>query len=319
LKCRLDRLTPLVGTYGIVTSAIVKAHPFVGVLRSSLTFSVENISDPASVETFWHGMALYYSFSVTLVDAGGTAYGDITLSNRSSNNSFTFSTEIEVPAMSSADVFNLVQPLFDNLNAIGISVTNRQPVVSTRWNSGNNGVGDVPGNLRFGSRLFPRANFEDEALLNTTVGAIRETVTAGYMFHGISMQPTEAVAGPPGQNAVNPAFRITAMHADLRDNAALRGASPEVWTSTYQRWSDSMAKLRAVTPGSGAYMNEADGQEPNWQQSFFGDNYARLLDIKRARDPWGLFYAPTTVGSEAWEVVTSNGLPTQNGPLCRVS
>jgi hypothetical protein len=31
----------------------------------------------------------------------------------------------------------------------------------------------------------------------------------------------------------------------------------------------------------------------------------------------GVFWAPMTVGSEAWEVITADGLPTQNGQLCR--
>jgi hypothetical protein len=287
-------------------------------MRSSLGFSVANSSDASSVETFWRGIDLYYHFGGTLVDGGGTAYGDISVSNRSDNNSFTFSTQFEMPAMSADELFDFVQPLFDDLNSIGIPVVNTPPVPSTRWSSGNNGLGDIPGDSRFGSRLFPRANFENEDLFNATLRAIRETVEAGYTFHGIHMQPTEAVGEPAGENAVNPAFRKAIMHADLFDNAALTGVTPAQWNSTYQRFNASMTKLRAVTVGSGAYINEADVQEPHWQQAFFGDNYARLLEIKKSRDPWGLFYAPTTVGSESWKVITSDGLPTQNGPLCRI-
>jgi hypothetical protein len=79
-----------------------------------------------------------------------------------------------------------------------------------------------------------------------------------------------------------------------------------------------MEKIRVVTPGGGAYINEADRLEPNWQQSFFGANYPRLLGIKRETDLWGVFWAPTTVDSEAWEVRTADGLAMQDGPLCRV-
>lgn len=63
---------------------------------------------------------------------------------------------------------------------------------------------------------------------------------------------------------------------------------------------------------------QADSSEPNWQQSFFGSNYERLLDIKQRYDPLGVFYALKAVGTEGWEVKTSTGLPTQNGKLCRV-
>lgn len=81
-----------------------------------------------------------------------------------------------------------------------------------------------------------------------------------------------------------------------------------------------MALLRDVSPGAGSYMNEGDPGEPNWQQAFYGANYARLLEIKRKWDPTGVFWAPTTVGSEGWAVQVVDGYPnSQNGRLCRVA
>lgn len=78
-----------------------------------------------------------------------------------------------------------------------------------------------------------------------------------------------------------------------------------------------MKLWREAMPESGAYMNEGDPREPNWQQSFYGDNYERLLEIKRVRDPWSVFWARTTVGSEMWEVRSEDGYPSgQNGRLC---
>lgn len=148
--------------------------------------------------------------------------------------------------------------------------------------------------------------------------SIRQVIEAGYTFHGINMKPTEQVAGYPGNNAVNPAFRKTIMHADIFDpkTPSFRGIAKTV-IDEYATFNSYINKIRAATPGAGAYLNEADVQEPNWQQSFFGDQYQKLLEIKKKTDPWGLFWAPTTVGSEAWEVMTADGLPTQNGPLCR--
>lgn len=61
-------------------------------------------------------------------------------------------------------------------------------------------------------------------------------------------------------------------------------------------------------------MGEADPAEPNWQQSFNGSDYDRLLEIEQQCDSWGLFWAQTAVGSESWEV--RNGeWPTQNVSL----
>ncbi|RMZ85664.1 hypothetical protein DV737_g656, partial [Chaetothyriales sp. CBS 132003] len=62
---------------------------------------------------------------------------------------------------------------------------------------------------------------------------------------------------------------------------------------------EAVLSLEQVTPGSGTYLNEANFQQPNWQDTFYGSNYARLLEIKERYDPESLFYATTAVGSEA--------------------
>jgi Berberine and berberine like len=62
-------------------------------------------------------------------------------------------------------------------------------------------------------------------------------------------------------------------------------------------------------PGSGAYSNEADLREPDFQTTFFGPNYARLSEVKAKYDPGALFIVGAGVGSEHWD---ADG-------LCRVS
>lgn len=68
--------------------------------------------------------------------------------------------------------------------------------------------------------------------------------------------------------------------------------------------------LEVLTPGGGAYLNEGNFRQPNFQQVFYGDNYDRLLSIKRMYDPNDLFYGLTAVGSHAWEL-------RNDGLLCR--
>lgn len=62
----------------------------------------------------------------------------------------------------------------------------------------------------------------------------------------------------------------------------------------------AMTALRACAPKTGAYFNECDYFQPDWQRAFWGPNYAKLLAIKRRYDPDGLFYAHHGVGSEGW-------------------
>lgn len=59
-----------------------------------------------------------------------------------------------------------------------------------------------------------------------------------------------------------------------------------------------------------AYLNEADFNQPNWQQAFYGTNYAKLLSIKNKYDPNGIFWGPTAVGSDAWAAAA-------DGRLCK--
>lgn len=77
-----------------------------------------------------------------------------------------------------------------------------------------------------------------------------------------------------------------------------------------------MQRWRDLTPGSGAYLNEADRMEPNFQYSFWGTKYPALLEVKHRYDPFNLFYAATGAGSEFFEVGSINNYPNENGRLC---
>lgn len=64
-------------------------------------------------------------------------------------------------------------------------------------------------------------------------------------------------------------------------------------------WVPLLAKLTGESD-SGAYSNEADAREPNFQVTFFGKNYEKLLAVKKKYDPNGLFIVMAGVGSEGW-------------------
>jgi hypothetical protein len=62
----------------------------------------------------------------------------------------------------------------------------------------------------------------------------------------------------------------------------------------------AMSELKSVAPGAGSYFAESDFFEPQWQASYWGPNYPRLLSIKKKYDPAGLFFVRHGVGSEEW-------------------
>ncbi|CAF1113827.1 unnamed protein product [Rotaria sordida] len=159
-------------------------------------------------------------------------------------------------------------------------------------------------NLLIGSRLIP------ETIVRNKPDDVSQIF---YQMKGQSIKPStllvNLVAG--GQvsnisnvnNSLNPAWRTALLHVFYG-----------------QVWSDSTSKddqqlvaaqvannvqlLDTLSNGSqfGSYMNEADPNEPNWQQRFFGSQamYDRLKTIKDKVDPLGLFVCKNCVGSDDW-------------------
>ena len=63
---------------------------------------------------------------------------------------------------------------------------------------------------------------------------------------------------------------------------------------------NAMDELRRVVPEPAAYVSESNFFEKDWQRSYWGANYERLLAVKRQYDPDGLFFVHHGVGSEEW-------------------
>jgi hypothetical protein len=329
------RLTFLsfIGTYGIVTSAIFKGYPgrlnlsgsgyafTTGPIKptnlvTGSRFKPPRIVEIADQEKFWEGFNIYLNFSKEATAVGAYGFGDL---NAIGNDSFTFISSFILPNMTSSEADTFLKPLYASFRAVGIEIED-SPAATVPYALTSAGTGDVPGSRLFSSRLFPSANWDNPAAFNKMAAAIRRAVAeGGYLFRGRNIAPSLASAGDPGKSAaVNPAFRNSVMHATVFVQESIAGnTTPPEWFNLHDRLDGFMNVIREATPGGGAYLNEADVLEPKWQESFFGSHYPRLAGIKKEVDPWGLFWVPTTPGSEAWEVVTDGGLPTQNGPLCR--
>lgn len=331
-------------TYGVVTSVIVKVYPPITLMESNIYIACNPPADTNArarwapiteatnyvndTERFWEALNIYFRFKETIVDTHNVDW-DYIYPLR--NNSFSFRTRISFPGLTPSQAANLLHPLYDQFTIAGFNFQpiNLTELSSTRAPYAGTSLTAPPGpavgtaNTRYRSRLYPRENWSNDALFNATMSAIRFAVeTGGYTFHGLSYGPTLEVAGYPGRtSAVNPAWRKAVMHG------ALMTVQPTNFTPQQARDEEATMevytkRIRDVTPGSGSYMNEGDPGEPDWQGSFYGRDgtYEKLLKVKRERDPWGLFWARTTVGSEAWEVQSVDGYPwSQNGRLCKVA
>jgi hypothetical protein len=103
----------------------------------------------------------------------------------------------------------------------------------------------------------------------------------------------------PSTLSINPAWRNTLVH--LIVTSSFPDSSPQSLVDAV--YSDithnKTAALRKLSPNTGAYFNEADSYEVDWQKSFFGANYEKLRKVKEKYDPGNVLWCRRCVGSEA--------------------
>jgi hypothetical protein len=124
---------------------------------------------------------------------------------------------------------------------------------------------------------------------------------------GLAGAPPEAIAASK-DTCTNPAV-LTAFTLIIAGDAeegpvypGSPGREPAVdgGRKDAERVEKCMAELRAVAPNGGAYVSESNYFEKGFQQSYWGGNYPRLVEIKKKYDPDGLFFVHNGVGSEQW-------------------
>lgn len=303
------------GTYGVVTSVTSRVQPKVGVTVTTFSFST---GDDVSVDTFWAGVRSYMQRFPDNADAGTYAYFWVMSTG---TDSFTFLMNPFFAVNHTLAQYNdLVKPWYNDLEDLGISITPNSTYYDNfydAWQAGFPLETVASSVMMTGSRLFPRANWESEDSFNTTFDALKETITAGHPLLAFNMK-AELVEGHT-PNSANPAWRNTLMHAITSTSWSANATNAEIKSAMEDFTDNVLGKWRATCPDAGAYMSEADILEPNFQQAFYGSNYARLYKLKQRYDPTGLFYAPTGVGSEDWVVKSEDGLADQNGRLCRLN
>ena len=141
-----------------------------------------------------------------------------------------------------------------------------------------------------------------------------DALVAAADHWGVELQDHKALAA--GAPEAIEAARDTAMNPAVLDAFALAicgaggppaypgvpGHEPDVEEARREAAAvtAAMGELRKLVPRAASYVWETDYFEPNWQDSFWGDNYARLRAIKEKYDPDGLFFLHHGVGSEHW-------------------
>jgi hypothetical protein len=283
------------GNYAVVLSMTVKAHADATVAGAEVQFASTGITQ----DTFFKAVSEFHSLLPAMIDHGATVIYQM------SNNIFLIAP-LTAYNQTKDDVKEILTPFLSALTDLNITYKATYTESDSYYEHYSTYMGPLPyGKLgvseyQYGGRLIPRATLEHNS---TAMGAVLRNITSqGVIAVGVGMD----VSHPTNvSNAVFPALR----------NAAVTMQIGSAWNETAP-WSKMVAdqfkiideyvpQLEAVTPNSGCYQNEANFRLRNWKETFFRDNYERLLDVKRRWDPSSFFYALKAVGSDAWNVEES--------------
>ncbi|MCJ1360737.1 MAG: hypothetical protein MMC33_010746 [Icmadophila ericetorum] len=306
------------GTYGVVVSLTAKAHADGPVTGASLSFNSSGISqdsceydeqsrlNPIDRNLDWELIATWHTTLLSITENGGAA-------------TTLFGTDVfeavpvTFPNQTTKQAQTLMEPMIATLENGKIPYSLTYKTFSNYLDFVENYFGPLPygtdpASQLTGSRLIARSSIENN--LDVVTAAFRNVSIPGPMIT-IAQQVSHSIAGNTrSANAVLPAWRDAAVLVVLLE--AWNFTAP--WAQDVAQaavFTDSLVpQLDAVSPGSGTYLNEANFEQPNWKEDFYGSNYERLRAVKRLYDPEDLFYATTAVGSDAWYVAA-------DGRLCR--
>lgn len=309
------------GTWGIVTSMVIRAYPKTRITRLTYTFGGAGVNST----TFWAGVDALFAQFPTWPDSGIWSYWSIKCTNKTGESCIFSMAPQFAPDLDTQQVQDLSASVFSNLTALGIAAENVSYVefdtyleaYADTWPSITSHAGAGLWGSHNSSRLFPSSNWEDPTKFTTQATAIRNAAEAHGVILGYNTRPPVNTAVNQ-TNAVNPAWRNTSLLLFLGAGTGQDATPSEIaavnkgLVEAVQPWRDA-----SPSPNGGTYLNGADINEPDFQQSLYGDSYEYLYALKHQYDPWGLLWAPTAVGAEDWYVADQiEYYPTQDGRLC---
>jgi FAD/FMN-containing dehydrogenase len=161
----------------------------------------------------------------------------------------------------------------------------------------------------FESLWLPDTLLEDSAQRH-----LADALFAGSRYAAVGLHFNKGLAGAPPEALAR--AKDTAMNPAVLSAFALaiaaggqgpaypgipgHGPSVEEARKAAIRINRCISQLRALVASPGSYVSESSYFEKDPQQSYWGNNYGRLVEVKRKYDPDGLFFVHNGVGSEHW-------------------
>ncbi|GAA95620.1 uncharacterized protein L969DRAFT_44860 [Mixia osmundae IAM 14324] len=297
-------------SYAVLMSATFKAHPAVTLQTAYIRFVTANLN---GVEGFVKTLIANQQAQEAAGFGGYIVPGAMGTQQAAGLILFTPSVNLTTAQAVMKPVTDYVQNTFGTGN---VPLTNQvtttgsflQTYKSTILpNQEKSGI-----SLHLASRLVPKTAFKDApsqaALLSAVMNAVKTLVpivpgVATLGLYDFTANPAQILVTTPanyktdGTGSANPAWYSSSWHFPMGSGFADTSTSAQSQTA-YALTQKAIAPLRAITPIA-AYQNEADSDEPNYTQSFWGSNYANLLKAKQAYDPLNLIQHHQGVGYNA--------------------
>ncbi|KAH0837137.1 FAD binding domain-containing protein [Fonsecaea pedrosoi] len=310
-------------TFGVLISVTMKVYP---TLPGSL--AIFSINTTSNSDTFWSISTYFTSQVPSLSDKGANGYHYFVpyAPPNPPDQAGVIVGGYFFPNKTATQVNTILGPVITKINTTdwgdGVFVATETipiPDFTKFWMT--NQPETVGPSERLGSRLLTRGALtgNQTALENALRTASNGTWT--LLNHLVAGKGVRDAKIPGGNNSVCPAWR---------NNTYIHFVTYRQWTPLNQTEKTAVTDalrnraieaLRILDPYTGAYVNEADPTEPNWQTTFWGSNYPRLLALKKKYDPKGIFWCKPCVGNELWNVTgssaTQDGIGQDGGMICR--
>ena len=302
------------GTYGVVIETTIKAYPSRSVTAIQLSLAPFNAT---GISDFIDALTTVYSAYPGLSKRGFSGYGSWSTSSptpvienhTASYNAAGFTQIYAIFDASPTKAWFLFSPLATKLLAWNSSLyidtkISHFPTYPQYYEALSNVSSPIGQQAALGSRLLDQNALTGDRLtlrdtLQTLAGSEDEFTSNNIVFVGGGA----VAAGASGPwSGVNPAWRTAYVH-----HIVARGWQPGSNDSVKDAVRDDitnvkMQALKHLAPRTGAYMNEADGNDPDFMQDFYGSTRVEILEgLKALYDPQSVFYCRTCIGSLAWE------------------
>lgn len=231
------------GTYGVVWSLTSKAHPDIPVSGFNLTFTNEGVDQ----DTYYEAIKSYHATLPAIVDSGTMSVWYFT------NTSFAISP-LTGPGVPVDKLLSILQPFLDKLDSLGIKYQSYSQQFSGYLEQFTAMQGPIEvGIAQYGGWLVQRSVVENN---NDALTEVYRNITEdGAQFIGVGINVSKDVVGDV-YNAVLPAWRGALIDTVLTTPWSFTAPISDMIANQVKMTKNYIPQMEAISPGSGAYMNE---------------------------------------------------------------